>query len=841
MADCLLDLEGYGECGHQLLISDAHALLQLSAPNLISGASAQGFNNLGHIPEILQQDITNFLHTFNGYMPKASDVLSTAVTVGTGLLWLIIYFHFLYRSDREALTEEGDGSVNIVHASVPSEKASDVIGPTDAASEVAEANVAPDYIIVFRHPSLPAQSADDTMFAASLERLQVCPASADHGTDEDFSKALEGQERCSLGDAQTALLQTLCDRLPYWGFDVSTFASVDCDEVHLCIRLKKLAAIEHYLMKYDQYLRIRPEIVEKLGISHPRDDPTSHPPAIRYDPQLLERLHSSGIIAERSLSLLHDGVVPCNTDSIRIIYRRLSEYVNLPAAAAAHIIEDLYPSHAPEVLEKVRHVCASRRGPFGLALRQPLLLLESYFGSRLAFSLAWNVTYCRALLALIPIALLCEVWGVADFNTGNPVCLLGFPLLLMAWARMAFNMWEREQAFFKVLWDRGHEEHIARPEFRGQLQPSYLDANVKELTASPLTSRFWELFSVAVTVIYCAVSTFCLWAWKRSYQDGMDNIGSMGLSILIVAFSYCYRWLAGRLVDWENHKWALDYYNSLVWKLFTVEAFLRYFVFAHGLLCLDRELKQNLIVTIVSISCCDMLGACSEMVQVKCALWYEAWKLRGLEWASVRRPLVEEQAKYSPHRVQQQVEVIVGLALSLGHVVLFGGLAPVAAALAFAMFFVRWRASAHLLLYWSQRPFPRTGTGLSSLLRAFNILLQAGAFTTAFLVAVYSAGMGSAPSFVKLSGVLFVVALVHTMWILVDLILPPDDGAAKMLKRKQRYVMNKTLMCGTSKLPSPDRRVQEQCEPTASHHLTDSYRLSSCCASWNSKKLDEQF
>mmetsp|Transcript_52187 Transcript_52187/g.93605 ORF Transcript_52187/g.93605 Transcript_52187/m.93605 type:complete len:824 (+) Transcript_52187:102-2573(+) len=756
------------------------ALLQLPttspAPNntlerLLEAQEADqtAFTRLRNMTSIIEDDMQSFLHSwFEGFGPDYGQMASAAVRTVLGIAWLIFYFSYLYQTDRQP----PDATRGESKPEEPDELAADMV-------------------LVFHHPSKTSASLGKAMSAESLHRLQPCPASTIHGTSDFVNKVLKVSS--SQMDVGKSVLQGLCEELPLMGFDTHVFSSVDYERLFLCISLRKYAAIDYYLTKGDYHLPIRSEIVEKLGIKQSKDDPTCAP-SVRYDQRTLDSLQNAGILTEKSFHEIHDEV-PSGADKARIIYKEISELLNLDAAVDENVIVDQFPSHNLVKLEQLRAASKSLRGSLGLSLSQPVTMLKDYVGARLAFNFAWTGSYARALLGLFPPALLAVYLGKGPL-------LLGFPVVFLVWGRMAANLWRRDEDFFAAQWDRD-QVSLASPYYRGELLPSPVDGNILERQAPPLATRCWRFLSYCVMFFFAVFTGLCLFAWQRAYDGQMGTYGSLGLTGLITIFGFLFDYVLDWMMSIENHKWPRDHYNSFVWKSFVMQALLRYFALMYLIFqehCDTSECvattRSDLISTSGSLSATEIALALVSVLQVKLSMWYEDWKL-GKE---VKRPWVEVQSKYGQVHLRAQTSAMVAPVISLGYIFLFGSVQPILVPLAFAVFFVHLRASYYILEHCSQRPFPRDLEGVGMWEDAVSSLLTLGLLTTAFLVSFYGDTFRGAPWTAQLFGFGLFVIIVAIAWHFADLVFPPADGAAELLKQKRKYVESKAVVVG---LPKP--------------------------------------
>ena len=82
-------------------------------------------------------------------------------------------------------------------------------------------------------------------------------------------------------------------------------------------------------------------------------------------------------------------------ERIRIIYREISKYVNLGAAAHQDLIVGWFPVHSRKWLYQLAAFWANFVHLKDFTFMEPIPLLHDYFGKRFAFMFAWNGLCCK--------------------------------------------------------------------------------------------------------------------------------------------------------------------------------------------------------------------------------------------------------------------------------------------------------------------------------------------------------------------------------------------------------------------------------------------------------------
>merc|ERR1719321_776867 len=117
----------------------------------------------------------------------------------------------------------------------------------------------------------------------------------------------------------------------------------------------------------------------------------------------------------------------------------LSTFVDLNAAVSAGFLVSWYPVHASHRLPELKAKWGHPKLLLDISFVQPALTLHAYFGSRLAFIFCWTGFYCKAMLALLPLALIAfaisYVLQYVLYTSGVKVVVLAFNIIIVLWSR----------------------------------------------------------------------------------------------------------------------------------------------------------------------------------------------------------------------------------------------------------------------------------------------------------------------------------------------------------------------------------------------------------------------
>jgi len=637
------------------------------------------------------------------------------------------------------------------------------------------------------------------------------------------------------GVFRQALLQDVVDSLPQKGFDVEVFSSVDNDELFVCIRLRNDLIIKQHLQRYGMKCQIQHEVVNTLDISQPYDEVESSPPYIRYDRRLAENVLGEG---KTDLDIFkiygaHSGhpVIICGTDRIRIIHKHLNHLMNLDYCVAQGLIVKWYPAHAEARIADLQRSWARWSLITDLTIRQPLSLLNEYFGSRVAFIFAWIGLYAKMLLCLVPVAL---VWVVLNFaahmigktDFWHRGSVLGFSLAVVVWSRMVWNCWRQEEEFLNILWDLNHtgRDKSMRPDFIGTLGPDPAD-QFKDSHAYPAwKSGVRMFFSWLITLVFCTFVFTCLALWMDLFKGRLTIAASIVQAIMVQVFTQTYNIMAEQLTLAENHKYQDTFYNSYLKKMFIFQLVNQYAAFFYMAVkqqfqpggCPDDDcvilIQRALPVTLLVLAIIQIVQVYVGTLLVWLSLW---WEKRNLGDQNQIYSFVEEQGKYGAFRIREQIEVMTQLSLTLGYVLIFGCVAPRIVPLCFVVFMVQLRAGGILMTTAVNRTVPRTTVGIGPWNDVFYFLMLLGVLFSAYLLVQFGPLFKGTQLLTKVSCMFFYCFFIGLVWVCVDIVCPPTDASNELLEDRRKVVEarlhhiheDKNFEQGQATSPNPSPRT----------------------------------
>jgi hypothetical protein len=506
------------------------------------------------------------------------------------------------------------------------------------------------------------------------------------------------------------------------------------------------------------------------------------------------------------------GSIINRRDRIRMVFRAVSEFVDLDAAVSAGLIRSWYPVHNTGYIPLLHATWGSVSLLCDLTFVQPVTSLRSYFGMRIAFLFAWNGFYCKALLALTPLALLAAMMAFIvryffDMG-GTQMVIVSFSTIVIVWARIAHNLWAREEAYFIQAWNAQSQQtnqSLIRPKFHGEFMPSIQDKNHMEKQYPPSLKAMRMLATLFVTIFFASLVFLFITIWYDIFGAELTLTSGVLLVIFQLTLGVIWDFLTPILTEFENHKHQHAFYDSYIWKNFALQAvnsYASYIYISVKLMhsqegCSDgsclRMLQQLLVVVQITLALGDMAVLAASLWWMKFKLWYEVYKYKkandGKEPPS--RPRAEEESMMQPFKAEHQIQFTCKLILSIGFIILFGGVVPIMVPFSLLLFSLHLRIGANVVLNYRRRPFPRRSDGIGAWKSIMELLMRLGVLFSGFMTVSTSAFFVGTPLITKMTGFVLYCLVMRMVWTVVDFTVPERSTEVKILQKQQTHVLEK--------------------------------------------------
>lgn len=798
------------------------------------------------VPSLSKVDVVetvkrDYIRTHNVFLPGMSFYslrgIFLVISVLLGITWFTVFYQCCYQAD---------------HKEVDDEHWKRQLKNLEEVAEIDRQRHS-GLMLVFHHPNHPHEDRLSKVSFADFDELLVFdrnsfrnpnvrtphkylnrttqlkwttrkPQSWMNAHDEGRESQDESQgDETTLEDARMAFLQDLCQDLLSMGFSVEVFSSCDEDEIFMSVQLSNEDVFEHYLHKNKFQLEINRSLIGKLGIGQPADVPA---PKLRYDPKTIQALYQAKVIQNSHWSEVYrshtdmegGGAIEVkiinDRDRIRLVYELLSKFVDLDAAVSSGFLASWYPIHAAHRIPQLKAAWGNPRLLLDISFLQPLFTLGTYFGSRVAFIFAWIGFYSKAMFALLPLAVVASATAFVfqhfySYKSGGKVAIMIFNAIIILWSRIVYNLWEREQNYLRKVWSvsKTHTKHeyIERPSFRGEYMPTKEDSNNFEKHYSSKILLLRQSFSMFVTAFFCIIVAVFIYMWYGIFEGRLTIFSGSLLVLQVKLFEVVWNVLTPVLTEFENHKYQYAYNNSYIWKSFIFQAINSYSAYFYIAIkmrhseegCPDGSclgmLQSMLIILQVSLSVVSIFVFLVDSYWVRFKLWYEVYQYRKAHEGRdpPQRSHSEEEAKMKRFGEEQQINFMCRLILSAGFIILFGGLVPIMVPLSLCLFAVNLRIGAHVLLTYTQRPFPRTQGGIGAWKDIMLLLMRIGLVFSGFLLVSFSDIFTDTPLATKLAGLVIYCTLALISWGAVDTFVPVKSEDETTLAQQHQYVISK--------------------------------------------------
>jgi len=744
--------------------------------------------------------------------------ITALVSIGLGVLWFLVYFKIIYRSDFATVTSDWEEQLEAQLKRTGT--------PRSALSQHSDAQ--PDLILVFHHPDYEYPDKDAEVTSDVFDRILVESVKSKEAKNsgdahlhllqvEDMRAKVIKNLRTPRHDhasstvrsTRIALITDVYRCLFALGFEVEIFSSIDNDELFMCISLHDPTFTEKYFQQNHVKLQVRQNLVKKLDIAQDPSTIESSPPYIPYDKKLVYRLHQAGVLEENDPRLLyhltdrasgdHQPRLANSLQRARIIYKEIQHHLDLDAVQAAGLIVDWYPVHDRQWVAELRETWSGYASLKDFTFVQPVNILYQYFGARVAFNMAWNGFYCKALLALMVIAALAEfavlfAQNIQEVSSEDATIMMkkqimAFSIIVIIWSRITANKWLREEEFGCALWQVHSITPLPRAQFIGELQPSPANSNKMEKQYPPWKAMLRWLTSAGVTAFFCGLVFVTVATWMHVFKGNLSLTATVMLAVQIKIFEFFWNWMAPVLTSFENLPNQQLYYNSLLWKQFIFQAINSYtFVLyiavkqknseegcpAGG--CLEY-LRVRLAIALTILAVFRIIQMIVESLIVKIGLAWELHQLRKAGEEPPERTCEEEQAKYGEFTDESQIENMIQLMLGLGFVNLFAAIAPIVVPFCLFIFVVSLRAQAYSLTEAFQRPIPKASIGIGAWRDVVSAMMQLGVIFNSFLLVTYGDDFQGVPILSRFTAATCFAMTMYLIWGVIDMFEPASGGA----------------------------------------------------------------
>lgn len=206
---------------------------------------------------------------------------------------------------------------------------------------------------------------------------------------------------------------------------------------------------------------------------------------------------------------------------------------------------------------------------------QPINLIKEYFGEKIGLYFSFMGIYTQALIFPSILGIICQIIVWKTGNWSHPIIPF-YSLFISIWVVIFLELWKRQQKDLSLKWGTQYfeEEEPDRPEFTGEPIRSYI--NGKPTIYFPprkqtfLMCQSTTVINFLVVMVIGVVSAIYVLRFRLYVSIGGNAsiVASALNSVQIVIFNMIYNTIAVYLNNYENHRTATAYDDSLITKLF---------------------------------------------------------------------------------------------------------------------------------------------------------------------------------------------------------------------------------------------------------------------------------
>lgn len=633
----------------------------------------------------------------------------------------------------------------------------------------------------------------------------------------------------TLKDARTAFYKDMCKFLDDMGLTAQPFLSMDRDEVFMRVSLDHPDAESFYAEEYYLQMQMSPDVLKAMNVKYvpePRD-PSIFLPFMPYSKDIEEdKAGELGMdyLFRRYKLRNPNGSILKMVDRIHAIQLILAEVLDMDDTIQHGLMKDFFPVHAKQTCWELRAEWANLRFMtlLNLCRKQPLDRIRNYFGAEIAFRFAWIGETIRRLVVLAVASVLYEVLYmfkvVDDFYL-----LLSWAGIMVIWGAYYIKDWTREEQYLATKWNGSNllGNRRIRANFRGTMEPSPLNANERKRFFPQWKVVLAKIFSTIVFLIFSAAACAAIGVLQEKRQEAINVLGSygasaisIGITVSILILNALWSVVAQGLVWLENPESMNQYAESMIHKKFAFQFIGSYNAFiyiafvqrARGDVdpCPNDDciglLSSSLIQTYASLAASILVSMVIPFVK----LW---WKMRqeterARKVAADRgetfdensfKAYMEQQAKMDNYSVDDDINDMLSLVISVGYVLLFGGVCPAVVLIALVVFMVQLRATAWRFCRVTKRPFPVDAASLGawdSILSTLSWLGMLASVTIPLLNTHHFQRFDEEYKVLLFFGAEHVFICLR---LLVSFSIPDISNQSRMIRLRRQYILNRLL------------------------------------------------
>lgn len=267
-------------------------------------------------------------------------------------------------------------------------------------------------------------------------------------------------------------------------------------------------------------------------------------------------------------------------DKVRLVFSVLSNSIDLNSLQHCGILIQHFCVHNEKNLSELRNNWATFKA---LLKPQPLNLIRSYFGEKVAFYFSWMSMYMHAMMIAAVVGVVTFI--IMHYSPVNPedryslpqILTVVFALFMAMWGSGFDQAWTRREK--ELAWRWGtinyYEEEGQRGPFKGEFGYDEISGKNKKLRTDSLMYKLKKTTSYSVAALFVAtvvVAVGGIFLYRASLRAQHNKYGNLICAMInavqIRVMNIIYGKIAVLMSDWENHETETQYNDNLAVKLF---------------------------------------------------------------------------------------------------------------------------------------------------------------------------------------------------------------------------------------------------------------------------------
>mmetsp|Transcript_42886 Transcript_42886/g.127093 ORF Transcript_42886/g.127093 Transcript_42886/m.127093 type:complete len:859 (-) Transcript_42886:27-2603(-) len=404
-------------------------------------------------------------------------------------------------------------------------------------------------------------------------RNQGSPHHGHHGQavapPSEFNSFASGP--CTMQHYQDVVRGKVLEVLQFAGIQVSTFESIDGDEVFTRLDFAPDGKVLRQLAQHHQYrLPFRHEAYENMPQTgaHPGGEP-------------MEDSEGTPVPAHQEFEFEAEPLLQPfrNVDTIKLLELSLEQWLNLSDMLQQGVVSKVFPAAKYDQVKRLNDEWSnlSLRSLFTIPNQEADDDIRDYFGELIAFYFLWYGYFVRALMPLAIMGAICALRKIPAFGVSlvhQRYIQIGFAGLMIAWASLFNRLQERSAARAKLRWGMNEPDthSLERADYRPELEGTW-----KQWIRRTMADFIVVAYSGGFVALLVYEQKVRKWLLEEDMDVGayapLICVGSIYLS------QFIWGKIAPKLADMQNHRTEARWNEALSYILTSVNLFVALYPF----------------------------------------------------------------------------------------------------------------------------------------------------------------------------------------------------------------------------------------------------------------------